>query len=46
MLNLLSGIPTEPSVASNTTNETPGTPAIPLEVIINTNTKVICSSNR
>ena len=36
-----SGIPTLPRVASSTTKETPGTPAIPFEVTIRVSTRVI-----
>ena len=39
------GIPTAPSVDKRTTNDTPGTPAIPLEVTINVKTKITCSDN-
>ena len=35
-------MPTLPKVASSTTNDTPGTPAMPLEVTIRVSTRVIC----
>ncbi|MNG29638.1 hypothetical protein D3C84_1151050 [compost metagenome] len=36
------GIPTLPSVASSTTKDTPGTPAMPLEVTIRVRTSSSC----
>ena len=36
------GTPIVETVANKTTNDAPGTPAIPLEVIIKTNNKVNC----
>ncbi|MNP63732.1 hypothetical protein D3C76_1591660 [compost metagenome] len=42
-----SGIPTLPSVASSTTKETPGTPAIPFDVTISVSTSTIsCHRDR
>ncbi|MNH41136.1 hypothetical protein D3C77_747020 [compost metagenome] len=40
-----SGIPTLPRVASRTTKDTPGTPAMPLEVTIRVSTSSNCWLN-